>query len=352
MNIRSQNLDRTEIIDLYKNGKFPELISLANKTYLENYGNKVWIRGLIEFSNFCNMNCTYCGIRMDNRKINRYRLEETEIINIVRQGMEAGFKTFVLQSGEDNFYTIKVLCRLIEKIRDIASGSIAITLSCGLKTKSQFKELKKAGCNRYLMRFETSDEALFSGLKNGLSLKDRLKGLYYLKELGFETGSGYMVGLPGETGETRINNALLCADLELDMIGIGPFIPHPYTPLYDSAVPCIDETVRSTALLRLLLPKSNIPATTAAGSIHPSGREKMLEAGANVLMPNITPAEHKKDYTLYPGKICIEESGLQCLECLEIRVRSINKTIDMGRGDSKNKGTDIGRKDLLWRGNR
>lgn len=323
-----------EIIDFYRNAKDDELIQEASKVCRANYGNKVFLRGLIEFSNYCRMNCLYCGIRRDNTNVKRYRLTKEEIIEAVKSGYEKGIKTFVLQSGEDNDYTINELCQIISNIKEKISENIAITLSCGVKTKEEYKALKNAGADRYLLRFETSDKKLHEYLRGGFSFEMRIKAILDLKELGYETGSGFMVGLPGETEEIRINNAILCKNLELDMVGIGPFIPHPDTPLKDSIQQSIDLTVRLTALVRLLLPEANIPATTAAGTIHKYGREKMLKAGANVLMPNFTPVKYKIHYLLYPGKICLFEEVEECFDCLAKRVESVGKQIVLERGDS------------------
>jgi biotin synthase len=327
-------LNINNVIDFYKNAPYAELLKKANEVCKNNYGNKVYLRGLIEFSNYCTEDCLYCGIRKSNYKVNRYRLTEDEIIKTVEEGYKSGLKTFVLQSGEDNYFTIKKLVSIITKIKSVTEGVAAITLSCGIKTKSQYKEIKSAGCDRYLMRFETSDKELYKYLKNGKFLERRLKALNELKELEFEVGSGFMVGLPGETEEIRINNAILCSQLQLNMVGIGPFIPHPDTPLKDCDISPIDLAVKSVALVRLLLPGANIPATTAAGSLSKDGREKMLFAGANVLMPNITPTVYKKDYLLYPGKICLDETGFQCIGCLSKRVATVNKELCYERGDS------------------
>jgi len=327
-------LTKEEIIDFYKHSTTEELIGKAKEICSVKYDNKVFLRGLIEFSNYCDKDCLYCGIRNANANVHRYRLTEKEIIDTVKLGYDKNLKTFVLQSGEDDYFTNKKLCYIIEEIKKITNNEVALTLSCGIKTKKQYQEIKDAGCDRYLIRFETSDEKLHSYLRNGISLKRRLQALNDLKELGFEVGSGFMVGLPNETEQIRINNALLCYDLGLDMIGIGPFIPHPETPLKDSIQESIELTIRMTALLRMLLPDANIPATTAAGTLSPIGREKMLEAGANVLMPNITPTTYKKDYLLYPNKICLDETGFECIGCLSGRVGTVGKKLSFERGDS------------------
>lgn len=325
---------QAESVEFYKTLPLEGLIKIADEVCRSVHSNKVYLRGLIEFSNYCVMNCLYCGIRYDNISVHRYRLTVDEIIGTIDSGLGRGLSTFVLQSGEDPEYTINELCLLAEKAREKLGDGKAITMSCGIMSKDDYARLKRAGVDRYLLRFETSDSKAHQYFRNGLTLERRIKALEDLKELGFETGSGFMVGMPGETEATRINNALLCKQLELDMVGIGPFIPHPETPLGGAIQVNLNETLRLTALLRLLLPKANIPATTAAGSLEPDGREKMLAAGANVLMPNITPVEHKKDYLLYPGKICLDESGLECLSCMAIRVMSVGKVLDYGLGKS------------------
>lgn len=311
-----------------------ELISLANQVCAETYGNKVFLRGLIEFSNECLCDCLYCGIRKSNHKVQRYTLSDEEIIETVKKGLSFGFKTFVLQSGEYRIELPERMARLLYKLRQITGEDVAFTLSCGVYPREVYREWKKAGADRYLLRFETSDESLFAHLCPGKILSRRLQALDDLKSEGYAVGSGFMIGLPNETLETRLHNVLLCRELQLEMVGIGPFLPHPDTPLASHKPLPIEETIRTTALLRLLLPWANIPATTAAGSLHPRGREMMLEAGANVLMPNITPTEKKRHYLLYANKICLDEDGWQCLSCLSLRVASIGKEISLERGES------------------
>ena len=233
---------------------------------------------------------------------------------------------------------MKRLCRLLESAREIVGEGSALTLSCGTRTKRQYGELKRAGCDRYLMRFETSEERIYSRLRNGLALSDRLRALGYLRELGFETGSGFLTGLPGETDRTRMNNIRLCRELELDMVGIGPFIPHPGTPLGSEPLQPIELAVRCQAVVRLLLPDANIPATTAAGSLEKSGREMMLAAGANVIMPNITPLKYRENYLLYPGKTCVDDPGRDGIEYLDRIMTESGRRIDWGRGNSLSAG--------------
>ncbi len=321
------------IIHFYQNSTTESLIQKSNKVCLQYYGKAVYLRGLIEFSNYCQMDCLYCGIRKSNNKVLRYRMTKKQILETVSRGISYQLKSFVLQSGEDSYYTCDLLCEIIQEIREI-SPDVAITLSCGVRPKKEYAKLKEAGANRYLMRFETSDPKLHKFMRNGFPFEKRLEALSSLKECGYEVGSGYMVGLPGETEDIRIQNALLCHKLQLDMVGIGPFIPHQETPLAGQGGGNLQMAIRAVALIRLLLPKANIPATTAVGSIIADGREKVLQAGANVLMPNITPVDYKKNYLLYPDKICLDEDGLKCLRCLNLRVEAAGKSISWERGDS------------------
>jgi len=330
----SKTLDTEEILQLYSQKDPAPLYAAAEAICRENFGEGVYLRALIEFSNHCTCNCQYCGIAAYNMDVNRYRLDEEQLLAVIAQGLEKGMETFVLQAGEDPQWTTDRLARLVEQIRAKWGDQAALTLSCGLRSRQDYKRLKEAGANRYLMRFETSDADLFHSITGGKSLQRRLQGLHDLKDLGWETGSGYMTGLPGETEEIRINNALLCRDMGFHMLGIGPFIPHPETPMKEAPQQSLEWALKGTALLRLLLPYANIPATTAAGTLDPQGREQMLKAGANVLMPNITPVIHKKDYLLYPGKICLDESGFECVGCLTLRCKGIGRELSFKRGDS------------------
>lgn len=311
-----------------------DLTPRAHAVSLEYHGTSVFLRGLIEATNHCAQNCLYCGIRRNNAKVRRYRLSREEILAIVERGFAFGFRTFVIQGGEDPCYTTEFLASLCEEIKNRTAGKAAITLSFGTKSLAAYRSLARAGADRYLMRFETADPVLHEKLRNGNSLASRLKALDCIRESGLQVGSGFMVGLPGETEETLIQNIMLAGKINMDMGGVGPFIPHPDTPLRCAVQKPIELAIRATALLRLMLPHCHIPATTAAGSLDPLGREKMLAAGANVLMPNITTVEHKKDYQLYPGKICIDESGFQCVSCQAMRIASVGLSISWDRGDA------------------
>ena len=312
----------------------PELIARADEVRRRRVGDGVWLRGLLEFTNRCTQGCAYCGIRGSNGRAVRYSLTEDQIEATVRRGWDRGFRTFVLQGGEDPDWATDRLCRLAERLRIILGDQGALTLSCGIKSREDYRRLAEAGANRYLLRFETSDPELFSRLKPGQTLARRLEALQDLRDGGFEVGSGFLVGLPGETEETRRENLRLCASLRLHMVGIGPFLPHPDTPLAGAQPGSMEDTVRLVALLRLLLPEANIPATTAAGSRDAGGREAMLAAGANVLMPNLTPPGAREHYTLYPGKVALVRDGAEDLEELLAHLHSLGRKGLLERGDS------------------
>ncbi|MBN2617318.1 MAG: [FeFe] hydrogenase H-cluster radical SAM maturase HydE [Spirochaetales bacterium] len=322
-----------EILELYRKEDPTDLYNAAWEVSSRYHGDNVYLRGLVEFTNKCVINCAYCGIRRDNKNVHRYSLDSQTIVDTCVDGYNKGLRTFVLQGGEDKDISVSDLCDTVRKIKKATNNEAAITLSFGSRTLAEYNMMKEAGADRYLLRFETSDPELHFKLR-GISLEKRLKNLEDIREAGLQVGSGYMTGLPGETEETRINNALLCHKLNLDMVGIGPFIPSDETPLAGSPQEPIDYALKGTALLRLLLPKAHIPATTAAGSLKPTGREDMIKAGANVLMPNLTPVSVKKDYLLYPGKICLDETGTQCIGCMSMRVKSVGRKVDFSRADA------------------
>lgn len=309
-----------------------ELQSRADQACRRVHGQRVYVRGLIEYTNHCAMDCAYCGIRRGNREVRRYRMSAEEIVATAARAYGLGYRSFVLQGGEDPSFTDDVLARIVEGIKRECHYEVAVALSAGVRGQAGYRRLREAGIDRYLLRFETSDPRLYSRLKNGESLSRRLDALRALKELGYETGSGFMTGLPGEGLSTLADNAVLARELGCDMVGIGPFIPHPKTPLAGAGAPDLGRTLRALALTRLLLPKAHMPATTAAGSVDGQGREKMLSCGANVVMPNIGLPERKADYQLYPGKICVNEDYGQCGSCLAARVASIGKRLDYSVG--------------------
>lgn len=307
--IESSDLDQT-------------LFSAADSVRRGIYGNDVYIRGLIEFSNYCKNNCYYCGIRHGNSKAVRYRMSKDEILLCCDEGYRLGFRTFVLQSGEDPYYTDSVICDIVSSIRE-RFADCAITLSMGEKSRESYKAYYDAGANRYLLRHETAEEKHYAMLHpKSMNPEKRKKCLFDLKEIGYQTGSGFMVGSPYQTTDNLISDLRFLQELKPDMIGIGPFIVHNDTPFAGFKNGTLELTLRMIAILRLMFPYALIPATTALGTIHPEGRELGLKCGANVVMPNLSPTKVRKLYNLYENKICTGEESAQCRRCLEGRVRN------------------------------
>lgn len=318
--------DRTEEEEIYAR-------ELAGKVREKVYGNRIFIRGLIEFTNYCKNDCYYCGIRKGNQKAVRYRLTEEEILACCQEGYRLGFRTFVLQGGEDGFFTADRLVHLIQKIRK-GYPDCAITLSVGEKTKDEYKRFREAGADRYLLRHETADQVHYRKLHpQRLSLSYRKQCLFTLKNLGFQTGAGFMVGSPGQTPETLTEDFLFLKELSPEMVGIGPFIAHKDTPLKDSQNGGMEDTLFYLALVRLLLPNSLLPATTALGTIHPRGRELGILSGANVVMPNLSPPSVRKKYMLYNDKLSDGDEAAECVEHLKKRMETIGCRIVTDRGD-------------------
>lgn len=308
------------------------LFSYADQTRKTVYGNKVYLRGLIEFSNYCGRNCFYCGIRRGNPNIERYRLSKKEILECCLQGNELGYNTFVLQSGEDPYYTDQLLSETVAEIKGRFPDS-AVTLSVGERTFQCYKELFEAGADRYLLRHETASEKLYQQLHPEMSFQNRRKCLEQLKEIGYQVGSGFMVGLPGQTNEDLAEDLLYLKELKPHMAGIGPFIPHPETPLACFAGGTVEKTLIMLALTRLLLPAVLLPATTALGTLDPVGREKAFKAGANVVMPNLSPIQVRPKYELYKNKICTGDEAAYCRACIAQRIESSGFAVSMERGD-------------------
>ena len=308
------------------------LLALALATKREYYGNKVYLRGLIEFSNICRQDCLYCGIRASNSQVKRYRLTPTEILECCDEGYSLGYRTFVLQSGEDLWYTSDILSDLIQKIKR-KYPEVAVTLSIGERDIREYYKFYEAGADRFLMRHETASKHLYDKLHPTMSFANRRACLTALKEIGYQVGAGFMVGLPGQTPADLAADLCYLQELHPDMIGIGPFIPHSQTPLRNASGGSVRDTLVMVALARLLIPDSLIPATTALGTLHPQGRELALKAGANVIMPIITPPSVRKQYQLYENKICIEDTAPACRSCLEQRISDAGFEVDLGRGD-------------------
>lgn len=305
----------------------------ADKFRRQYYGDKVYVRGLIEFTNYCKNNCYYCGIRVGNTCADRYRLTQEEILACCAEGYRLGFRTFVLQGGEDPYYTDAKICALVSAIRK-RYPDCAITLSIGEKSRASYAAYFNAGANRYLLRHETADETHYAKLHPAsMSLANRKRCLFDLKEIGYQVGSGFMVGSPFQTPENLLSDLRFLQQLAPDMIGIGPYITHEHTPFKDKKSGSLEETLRLLSILRLLFPYALLPATTALGTIAPNGRELGLQAGGNVVMPNLSPVAVRKKYELYANKICTGEEAAQCRGCLEARVRMAGYNIVTDIGD-------------------
>lgn len=306
---------------LLKKEQFDDIFEHANSLRKEHFGEAVYIRALLEFSNHCNRQCLYCGLNCKNKTLHRFRMAEEDIITSALEAWEAGYKTIVLQSGEDSYFSAK---RLGEIVKQIKPCGISITLSCGELSYEEYAYLKQCGADRYLLKHETSDKALYSTLHPGGSLENRVRCLRDLKTLSYETGGGFMIGLPGQTIETIANDLLLLRSIPCDMAGIGPFIPSPDTSLCNAIPGSTELTLRAVALARILLPTSYLPATTALGVAEAGKKTRVFSCGANVIMQKITPREYRNDYKIYPADI-------RYLDIKEGRIAVEQKIREMGR---------------------
>ena len=346
-NSRNQRLiDRLEKEHTLEDGEFSALINdhsgedagylfeKARRASKKYFGNKVYLRGLIEFTNYCRNNCFYCGIRGGNRNADRYRLSSGQILFCCREGYSLGFRTFVLQGGEDLFYKDEDICALVSSIKE-EFPDCALTLSIGEKSRESYQSFFDAGADRYLLRHETADPAHYALLHpDNLSLENRIRCLYDLKDIGFQVGAGMMIGSPFQTTEHLVKDLRFLEQLRPEMIGIGPFIPHKDTIFAGRPAGTLDATLFMLGILRLMFPDVLLPATTALGTIDPKGREKGILAGANVIMPNLSPASVREKYLLYDGKICTGDEAAQCRMCMTNRLKQIGYTIPVERGDS------------------
>ncbi|MBR5536010.1 MAG: [Clostridia bacterium] len=331
-----KNFTDKELIEIINTNKYDEeLFKKADSIRREIYGTDVYIRGLIEFTNYCKNNCYYCGIRAGNTKTVRYRLDKDEILSCCDEGYKLGFRTFVLQGGEDPFFTDAKVCDIVYSIRE-KYPDCAITLSIGEKSKDSYKAYFDAGANRYLLRHETATESHYNMLHpSSMSLSSRKECLYNLKEIGYQTGSGFMVGSPFQTTENLVADLRFLQDLSPDMIGIGPYMTHSETPFSDKPGGTLELTLRMLAILRIMFPYALLPATTALGSIHPEGREMGLKAGANVVMPNLSPIKNRKNYDIYENKIATGLEAGQNVKELKEKFARIGYSIVTHRGDVK-----------------
>ena len=327
-NSPERTLSKEEIIAYLEEkdpGQVIQLYREADRVREDFMGDEVHIRGIIEFSNYCKRDCLYCGLRRSNNQLVRYRMTLEEIFLAARLARGLNFKTVVMQSGEDPFYSVEDICSLVRRIK--TNLNLAITLCIGERSFEDYERFRKAGADRYLLKFETSNPCLFRRLKPDSSYEQRLRCLDWLKQLGYQVGSGNMVGLPGQTLEDLAEDILAFEKLDLDMIGIGPFIPHSNTPLRDARKEELDTVLKVVALTRIVTRNTHIPATTAVGTLYNGGRQKALQCGANVIMPNATPKGYREHYQIYPNKICIDESPQNCRHCIEGMVTSLGRRI-------------------------
>lgn len=330
------DLDKDQIIALLQTPaeECGALYSRADRVRQEYTGDAVFLRGIIEFSNKCAMNCLYCGIRAGNGSVPRYTMDEDEILETARGIRESKATTVVLQSGESPAFGDERFGKLIRTIKN--ETGLAITVSVGERSKEVYSFWKECGMDRYLLRFECSDPVRYAELHPDSTLEGRLRALRDLRDLGVQVGSGFLVGIPGEDVELLADNILLCKELELDMIGIGPFLAHPDTPLKGSRNSWSEQPemlFKAVSVLRLANPAAHIPATTVFDSIFPGeGRNLVLQRGANVFMPNSTPMKYREKYLLYPDKPCVDETPGQCAACVLFRIESLGRQIGEGPG--------------------
>ncbi len=345
-------MDRKEVLNWLREENPEQLEKLwqkADRVRREGVGDEVHLRGLIEFSKYCARHCAYCGIRSDNLEVSRYRMSEDEIMECVAQATRFEYGTVVLQAGEDYGYAAEWLAALVRRIK--SETPLAVTLSLGERSDEDLELWREAGADRYLLRFETSNREIYERIHPPLPgrVSDRIEILRQLKRLGYEAGSGVMIGIPGQTYDDLANDLQMFAELDLDMVGVGPYIPHPQTPLgrdgkqwrapEGEQVPATEAmTYKVVALTRLVRPLANIPSTTALATLNlDQGRELGLMRGANVVMPNLTPAKYRELYEIYPNKACLSETADQCHSCMKMRILSIDRKIGKGRGDSRNR---------------
>lgn len=337
--IQNHELTRQEFKELlqqYENESIAQRLSdEALRIRKKIYGTAVFTRGLIEFTNFCKNDCLYCGIRRSNRNVERYRLTKEDILSCCENGYELGYRTFVLQGGEDLYYTDERLTDIIKAVKG-KYPDCALTLSVGERSYESYKVFREAGADRYLLRHETANEDHYKMLHPAeMSLADRKQCLYDLKSLGYQVGAGFMVGAPYQTMEHLAEDLEFLKNLQPEMVGIGPFIPHHDTQFADEPAGSVKLTLFLLSVIRIMLPKVLLPATTALGTLDPLGREKGMKAGANVVMPNLSPVKNRKQYELYDNKICTGEEAAECRGCLGRRMESVGFRLVTDRGDFK-----------------
>jgi biotin synthase len=333
--LNKEELSKEEIVFLLSPGneeKDEKLFKRADEVRLKYCGNDVHLRGIIELSNFCEQNCIYCGLREENKELTRYRMKPEEIIETAHTIRKLGIFTIVLQSGEDHYFDTDMIAYVIYQIKQ--KVDVAITLSLGERGLDEYRAWRISGADRYLLKHETANSKLYSIYHNQQRFEDRLEHLKFLKSVGYQIGSGNMIGLPLQTLEDIADDILLCKELELDMAAFGPFIPSPYTPYQNKQAGSVDLTLRTMAIARIVLKRVHIPATTALATLDEDGRIKGLNAGANIVMPDLTPSPYREQYQIYPDRKCIDENPLNCKGCLQLQIESIGRKISESRGDS------------------
>lgn len=323
-------LTKDEIVSILKDETINDILFKAADTVRKEFvGDEIHLRGLIEFSNICKCNCSYCGLRKDNKNAERYRMEYKEVIKLAQAAKDYGYKTVVLQSGEDAFFEKNKMVQIIKGIKDLG---LALTLSLGEKSFEEYKAYKEAGADRYLLRIETTDKELYQKVHPNMDFDNRKTCLQNLKKLGFETGTGCLVGLPEQSIESLADDILFFKKLDADMIGLGPFIPSPNTPFENEKGGTLILALKVMALTRLFLPDINIPATTAMETLEPNGRIMALQSGANVVMPNVTEGDYKKKYEIYPGKAGLNNTPEEYKKTITAKIEAIGRTISKGYG--------------------
>ena len=334
---RTHRLTEAELSALLADDGVEEaLAAAADHVRRATVGDEVHLRGLIEFSSYCRQNCLYCGLRRDNEKAQRYRLTRAEIVALAEKAKAAGYPTVVMQSGEDAWFTAE---RLADIVRDVKRLGLTVTLSVGERTTEEYRVLREAGADRFLLRIETTDREIYEKLDPGMSFENRLRCLEDLKRLGYEVGTGCLIGLPGQTMDSLARDVLFFQKIDADMVGIGPLVPNGDTPLGSEPPGEMRLVRRMVSAIRLLLPEANIPATTAMETLQPGARELMLRSGANVMMPNVTEGEARQKYALYPGKACVADTPEHCRACMEGRIRAMGRTVGKGAGGRRHNAT-------------
>ncbi len=333
---KTNNASQEELLYLIENideNSKKLLIEKAHITRIKHYGNKIYMRGLIELTSYCKKDCLYCGLRKSNKNAERYRLSINDVLECVRKGDKLGYKTFVLQGGEDGYFNDEKMIEIISAIKNEFPQN-AITLSLGERNYESYKKMFEAGVNRYLLRHESASKQLYENIHPNESFEQRRSCLKNLKEIGYQTGAGFMVGIPNQTNKDLVNDLLFIKDFEPAMCGIGPFIPHKDTPFRNYDHGSLETTIIMLAIVRLLLPKVLLPATTALSSIDPKGREKGLKAGCNVIMPNLSPMSVREKYSLYNNKAYILDEDAEYRKMIEEKINKAGFEIEVSRGDN------------------